>query len=100
MTCSQRSTWMELWQAMGMLDKAAQQLAFKLRFDTGPKNVVTECFAPNRPMPHQYLTGAWTRSDSVSTPLDNLVTAAKDGEKVKFEFPVPPVAKTFIEIKL
>ncbi len=33
------------------------------------------------------------------SPLGNLGMAAKDGEKRKYEFPVPP-AKTLIEIKV
>lgn len=74
-------------------------MIFKLRFDAGPKNIKTECMTPNGPMPHQYSTGAGTRSDSVRTPLDNLIMAAKNGEQRKFEFPVGP-AKTLIEIKV
>lgn len=99
MECAQRSTWTELWEAKGKLDEASQQLMFKLRFDAGPKNILTECMTPNGPMPHQYATSAGTRSDSMRSPLDNLVMAAKDGETRKFEFPVPP-AKTSIEIKV
>lgn len=99
MNCQQRSTWTELWQAMGRLDEASQQLSFKLRFDAGPKNIKTECMTPNGEINHQYATSPGTRSDLMRSPLDNLVMAAKDGELKKFEFPVPP-AKTLIEIKL
>jgi len=99
MNCQQRSTWTELWEAKGKLDEVTQQLMFKLRFDAGPKNIKTDCMTPNGEMKHQWATSAGTRSDSMRSPLDNLVMAAKDGEKRKYEFPVPP-AKTMIEIKV
>jgi len=99
MTCKQRNTWTELWEANGKLDEASQQLMFKLRFQAGPKSIKTMCKTPNGDMPHQWSTGPGTRSDAMKSPLDNLVMAAKDGEKRTFEFPVPP-AKTLIEIKV
>ena len=67
---------------------------FEMNAYAGPKNIVTKCMTPNGPMPHQYSTGAGTRSDSIRTPLDNLVMAAKNGEQRKFEFPVGPAKRS------
>jgi hypothetical protein len=57
------------------------------------KNFVTKCITPNGPMPHQYFTDAGTRRDSIHTPLDYLIIAAKNREPWKFEFPVGGPAK-------
>lgn len=58
----------------GIVDKLVIYMdLFEMNAHAALKNFVTEYMTPNGPLPHQYSTGTGARSDSIRTPLVNLV---------------------------